>query len=149
MNKEESKIYNDLQIKLLQCKYYEDTKYIPLYYLEDQKMKINSNQSKLHVGLINIPCSGFGDIVNCSIFYQYLKDWYPNIKVSICTPEIEKFKSLKIKGLKFIELKSKLIESVDGKPLTILKDFDWRLPKDVIDLKQYKQSFDNKLKMVA
>ena len=51
--------------------------------------------------------------------------------------------------LKFIELKSKLIESVDGKPLTILKDFDWRLPKDVIDLKQYKQSFDNKLKMVS
>ncbi|MGY8918156.1 MAG: hypothetical protein ACKVJ6_07775 [Flavobacteriales bacterium] len=27
--------------------------------------------------------------------------------------------------------------------------FDWRLPKDVIDLKQYKQSFDNTLKMVA
>lgn len=51
--------------------------------------------------------------------------------------------------LKFIELKSKLMEVVDGNPISILKDFDWRLPIDVIDLKQYKQSFDNKLKMVA
>ena len=107
MNKEDKKVYNDLQKKLLKCKYYEDTTYISLHYLEDQKIKLKSQQSKLHVGLINIPCSGFGDIVNCSIFYQYLKDWYPNMKVSICTPEIDKFKSLKIKGLKFIELKTK------------------------------------------
>ena len=79
MNKEDKKVYNDLQKKLLKCKYYEDTTYISLYYLEDQKIKIKPQQSKLHVGLINIPCSGFGDIVNCSIFYLYLKDWYLNI----------------------------------------------------------------------
>ena len=51
--------------------------------------------------------------------------------------------------LKFNELKSKLIEVVDSIPISILEDFDWRLPKDVIDLKQHKQSFDNKLKVVA
>ena len=50
--------------------------------------------------------------------------------------------------LKFNELKSKLIEVEDGKPISIL-DFDWRLPKDVIELKQYRQSFDSKLKMVG
>ena len=51
--------------------------------------------------------------------------------------------------LKFNELKSKLIEVVDGNPISFLKDFDWRLPKDVIELKQYRQSFDSKLKMVG
>ena len=59
--------------------------------------------------------------------------------------------------LKFKELKSKLTEVYvipslfdrDSKPLPTEEYFDWRLPKDVIDLKQYRQSFDNKLKMVG
>ena len=63
MDKENKKLYNDLQKKLLKCKYYEDTTYIPLHYLEDQKIKIKPQQSKLNVGLINIPCSVFGDIL--------------------------------------------------------------------------------------
>lgn len=107
MNTSEKSTYQELLSKLKSSKYYEDTTYIPLYHLEEQKIKIKPKQSKVHIGLINIPCSGFGDIVNCSLFYQYLKEWYPNIRVSICTPEIDKFKSLKLKGLKFIELKSK------------------------------------------
>jgi len=114
MNKEEQYTYHDLQHKLKNSKYYEDTTYIPLYHLEEQKLKLQPKQSKVHVGLINIPCSGFGDIVNCSLFYQYLKEWYPDIRVSICTPEIEKFRSLKLKGFKFIELKSKKKEKECG-----------------------------------
>ena len=51
--------------------------------------------------------------------------------------------------LKFNELKSKLIEVLDGNPLSMLEDFDWRLPKDVIDLKQFKELDDVKLKTVA
>ena len=107
MNKYETNLYNKLHHNLKNNIYYEDTPYIPIYAIEELKFKIENKYSKVHVGLINIPCSGFGDIVNCSLFYQYLKEWYPNIKVSICTSEIDKFKTLKIKGLKFIELKSK------------------------------------------
>ena len=107
MNKEEITLYNKLYDNLKNNKYYEDVTYIPLYTIEELKLKFINKYSKIHIGLINIPCSGFGDIINCSLFYQYLKQWYPNIKVTICTSEIDKFKSLKLKGLKFIELKSK------------------------------------------
>jgi len=107
MNKYEDKLFNKLYNNLKKNIYYEDAPYIPIYTIEELKFKIEHKHSKVHVGLINIPCSGFGDIVNCSLFYQYLKDWYPNIRVSICTSEIDKFKTLKIKGLKFIELKPK------------------------------------------
>ena len=107
MNEYENKLYEKLSNNLKKNIYYEDTPYIPIYTIEELKFKIEDKHSKVHIGLINIPCSGFGDIVNCSLFYKYLKDWYPNIKVSICTSEIEKFKILKIKGLKFIELKPK------------------------------------------
>lgn len=107
MNKEDLLIYNSLYKNLKENKYYEDTPYIPIYVIEELKLKFVNKYSKIHIGLINIPCNGFGDLINCSLFFQYLKEWYPNIRVSICTSEVNKFKSLKLKGLKFIELKSK------------------------------------------
>ena len=72
---------------------------------KDHFTKESKHQGKkIHICLLNIPCSGFGDIINCSSFYQYLKLWYPGILVTICTTEINKFKSLGIKGIKFVEL---------------------------------------------
>ena len=73
MNKEEITIYNKLRENLKNNKDYGDALYIPLYTIEELKIKFINKYSKIHIGLINIPCSGFGDIINCSLFYQYLK----------------------------------------------------------------------------
>ena len=60
------------------------------------KKKIYNNVS---IGLFNIPCAGFGDIIVCKTFYDYLKAWYPSSKVKIyCTTTPEKYKELKIDG---------------------------------------------------
>ena len=41
----------------------------------------NENIQRKHskdvsIGLFNIPCAGFGDIIVCKTFYDYLKEWY-------------------------------------------------------------------------
>ena len=43
--------------------------------------RITKKESNVKVGLINVPCGGFGDIVNCKTFSDYLKSWYSNINV--------------------------------------------------------------------
>jgi len=101
----EKKLYKFLSNKLNNNKNYDDLYYEPLKFFEKQKIKIKYNDYKnIHIGLINIPCEGFGDIVNCGLFYQNLKLWYPKIRITICTSELYKYKTLKFTGLKFIEL---------------------------------------------
>ena len=64
------------------CKYYEDLYDIIWKLNNDNDKKVNQNVS---IALINTPCAGFGDIIVCKTFYDYLKSWYPRAKVTICT----------------------------------------------------------------
>ena len=81
--------------------------------------KITQKESKVSVGLINVPCGGFGDIVNCKTFSDYLKSWYPNMQIRICTSSIQKFQSIGIQTKQLIELVAKNI--YDKKNLTYSK----------------------------
>lgn len=84
-------------------KYYEDLYNIPWM---NCSQTLNTKQ-KVRIGLINIPCGGFGDIIVTKNFYDYLQEWYPQNQVIICTTTIHKFKSLGINTSKFIEIKVK------------------------------------------
>ena len=75
-----------------QSKYYEDL-YDILWKMNDIK-EFKKEFSKVSVGLFNIPCGGFGDIIVCKTFYDYLKSWYPNMNVNICTSDPEKYDQL-------------------------------------------------------
>ena len=72
-------------------KYYEDLYEIPWSLEEGNPV---SKQTKLRIALINIPCGGFGDIIVCQTFYEYLKQWYPQHNVTICSTTPYKFKQL-------------------------------------------------------
>ena len=92
-------------IKLVTSKkYYEDLYEIP-WSLEEGKSVIK--KTKLRIALINIPCGGFGDIIVCQTFYEYLKTWYPLHDIIICTTVIQKFKTLGINTNKMIEISVK------------------------------------------
>jgi hypothetical protein len=97
----------DLQIiKLVkQKKYYEELYDIP-WIIEEGKSLIKKN--KVRIALINVPCGGFGDIIVCQTFYDYLRSWYPQHEIIICTTAPQKFKTLGINTKKMIEI------SVDG-----------------------------------
>ena len=60
-------------------KYYEDLYEIPWKICETQGKL--TKQTKLRIGLINVPCGGFGDIIVCQTFYEYLQSWYPQHEV--------------------------------------------------------------------
>lgn len=83
-------------------KYYEDLYEIPWKICETQGKL--TKQKKLRIGLINVPCGGFGDIIVCQTFYEYLQSWYPQHEVVLCTTTPYKFKKLGIdtKGYKKI-----------------------------------------------
>jgi len=76
-----------------QVKYYEKLYELPWLSLEDKPV---TNKRSLRVGLINVPCGGFGDIIVCQTFYEYLKSWYPNHEIVLCTTTPDKFKKLGI-----------------------------------------------------
>ena len=43
-----------------------------------RKQKIErKDYNGVKIGLFNTPCAGFGDIIVCKTFYDYLKSWYP------------------------------------------------------------------------
>lgn len=77
--------------------YLEDYRDI-LWEIFDNKRIKEEHYKNVSVGLFNIPCGGFGDIIICKTFYDYIKDWYPGIKVSICSTSPEKYKDLGIDG---------------------------------------------------
>jgi len=104
-------LINLIKTKTKELKYDEDIKILHHTLLEGKKL--SKSDSKIHVGLANIPCGGFGDIVNCKTFSDYLREWYPNMKVTICTSSIDKFKSLGIKTKDLLKLKS-IEKNVDG-----------------------------------
>ena len=79
------------------CKYYEDL-YNILWKINEGKKVENEHYKNISIGLFNIPCAGFGDIIICKTFYDYLNNWYPSSKITICTTTPEKYKELKIDG---------------------------------------------------
>tara|TARA_B100001094_G_scaffold325480_1_gene379890 strand:- start:10685 stop:12001 length:1317 start_codon:yes stop_codon:yes gene_type:complete len=90
-------LLQDIKNISAKSKYYED--------LYDLLWKVNSYQGNkksdfenISFGLFNTPCGGFGDIIVCKTFYDYLKEWYPKSRVSICTTAPQKYKDLGIDG---------------------------------------------------
>lgn len=65
--------------------------------IEKLNMKLLSKDKKIKIGLINLPCAGFGDIIVCKTFYDYLKIWYPGVDATICTTTPDKYDKLNIK----------------------------------------------------
>lgn len=95
-----------------QSKYYEDL-YDILWKMNDVK-EFKKEFSKVSVGLFNIPCGGFGDIIVCKTFYDYLKSWYPNMNVNICTSDPGKYDQLGVsKGVLKLHSKKQDIQCID------------------------------------
>ena len=65
------------------------------YYSKDKLEAIHSKN--VSIGLFNVPCGGFGDIIVTKTFNDYLKNWYPHANITICTTGPEKYKQLGIK----------------------------------------------------
>ena len=78
-------------------KYYEDLYDIIWKLGEQQKIK-KENYNGVKIGLFNTPCAGFGDIIVCKTFYDYLNKWYPGASITICTTTPAKYGDLGIKG---------------------------------------------------
>mgnify|MGYP001303134049 FL=1 len=78
-------------------KYYEDL--YDIFWKISERNKVSDKHYKnISIGLFNTPCGGFGDIIVCKTFYDYLKEWYPTAKISICTTAPQKYKDLGIDG---------------------------------------------------
>ena len=78
-----------------EAKYFEDLFDIPWKLQKKNSLK-KADTKGLRIGLFNIPCGGFGDVIVCQTFSEYLRSWYPNATVTVCTTTPEKFKSLGI-----------------------------------------------------
>ena len=91
-------MYLDSVKKIIKSnKYYEDLYDIIWKLGEQQKIK-KENYKDVKIGLFNTPCAGFGDIIVCKTFYDYLSQWYPGASVTICTTTPAKYNDLGIKG---------------------------------------------------
>ena len=53
--------------------------------------------NNLKIGLVNVPCGGYGDVIKCIKIFTYLKKWYPGANVQILSASKEKFRNLGIK----------------------------------------------------
>ena len=80
-----------------ESKYFEDL-YDIFWKISEGEKITKQKYNNVSIGLFNIPCAGFGDIIVCKTFYDYLKEWYPTSKIKICTTTPEKYKELKIDG---------------------------------------------------
>ena len=108
-------------------KYYEDLYEIPWSIEEGKKL---TSKRKLRIALINVPCGGFGDIIVCQTMYDYLREWYPQHDITICTTVVEKFKTLgmntkniikvSVNGLEECESYDKLYFKKNPRPFDII-----------------------------
>tara|TARA_Y100000590_G_scaffold209878_1_gene237813 strand:- start:3857 stop:5167 length:1311 start_codon:yes stop_codon:yes gene_type:complete len=80
-----------------QSKKYEDLLNVMWKGFQDEKIK-KTHYDNISIGLFNVPCGGFGDIIVTKTFHDYLKKWYPSLKISICTTGPEKYKQLGLSG---------------------------------------------------
>jgi len=86
-------------------KYYEDL-YDIFWKLYEHETIQPRHYKGIRVGLFNIPCAGFGDVILCKSFYDFIKKWYRGINVTICTTAPEKYNDLGVKG-QILTLKTK------------------------------------------
>ena len=112
------------------CKYYEDLYEIIWRIGENKKIK-RENYNGVKIGLFNTPCAGFGDIIVCNTFYDYLNKWYPGASITICTTTPSKYADLGIKGNiyklynKENNEDSECIEYLPAKNTVTSKDENW------------------------
>lgn len=88
---------DDVKKIIKRNRYYEDL-YDIIWKLGENKNVEQKHYNNIKIGLFNTPCAGFGDIIVCKTFYDYLKKWYPNASITICTTTPAKYNDLGIKG---------------------------------------------------
>ena len=88
---------NEVKNALKDNKYFEDL-YDIVWKIGENKKIERKDYNGVKIGLFNTPCAGFGDIIVCKTFYDYLKSWYPGASVTICTTTPAKYNDLGIKG---------------------------------------------------
>ncbi len=71
--------------------------------VENKKLE-KKHHNNIKIGLFNVPCGGFGDIIVTKTFHDYLNEWYPNAIVSICTTGPGKYKELGLKNTKIYKM---------------------------------------------
>ena len=91
---------------------YEDRSNIVWKSFEKEKLQ-RKHYKDVSIGLFNVPCGGFGDIIVTKTFDDYLKEWYPSSKISICTTGPQKYKDLGVGGINFYKLTRKDGSSYD------------------------------------
>lgn len=74
---------------------YEDLYNLPLTLYKSSNL-LAEHSKDLSIGIFNVPCGGFGDVILTKTFNDYLVNWYPNAKVRICTTGPQKYRSIGI-----------------------------------------------------
>jgi hypothetical protein len=82
--------------EITNVKYYSDLWNIPWKIFKFSELK-KEYYKNLTIGLFNVPCGGFGDIILTKTFHDMLKKWYPEANIKICTTGGEKYNSVGIK----------------------------------------------------
>ena len=90
---------------ILKCKNFDEIYDIRWKLNLGKKVK-NIHYKNIKLGLINVPCGGYGDVIKCIKIYEYVKRWYPGIDVTILSASQQKFRNLGIKE-KIINIKNK------------------------------------------
>lgn len=76
-----------------------------LLWMSESNTRIQKkNYEKIKIGLFNVPCGGFGDIIVTKTFHDYLKEWYPSSHISICTTGPQKYQQLGLKNTKIFKM---------------------------------------------
>jgi hypothetical protein len=84
-----------------------------LWLSADNKRLEKKHYHNIKIGLFNVPCGGFGDIIVTKTFHDYLKEWYPTANISICTTGPQKYKDLGLKNTKIYRMVRKDGSSYD------------------------------------
>ena len=97
---------SEVMKNIQQSKHYDDLYNVLWKSCEDDKIQ-RKHYKDVSIGLFNVPCGGFGDIIVTKTFHDYLKKWYPSAKISICTTGPQKYKDLGVGGINFYKLTRK------------------------------------------
>lgn len=87
----------------------------------NQKIE-KKHYNKIKIGLFNVPCGGFGDIIVTKTFHDYLKEWYPGSNISICTTGPKKYSDLGLKNTKIYQLVRKDRSNLDDGECSAYED---------------------------
>lgn len=94
---------DEFKNKILKSKTFDSLYDIRLNQFIGEKIK-KIHYDKIKLGIINIPCGGYGDVIKCIKVYDYFKKWYPTMNTKICSSTKQKFRNLGSKH-QIIELK--------------------------------------------